>query len=868
MLKKYIRILATLVLFVFCFVAVSVDTYALNDVSATENGAAELFEAITDEPLDIDGDYVSRGQFVKYILSVFNIESVSTENYVFSDVNEANEYKDYIYTALKLGFVSESSLFRVNEAITYPEAVKIAVCALGYTDVCMAKGGYPYGYTVVASQLNLDGGIDEAISQNKFDKSNFARFLANILHAKVSRRVVFGGISSYNTEQTVLEYVYDIKTLDGVVTSAIGASLFGTSANRRENVITVDGKTFYYDNASLDMLARDYRIYYRESEDSDKCFIVYAEPRDNTESVFNDRDFVRQSGLKLIFENEYGKEEKFTLENSYYLIYNGRKVTDKDNLKKYLSELNGTVTLLDNDGDGLTEAVFLFDYSYITVAYIDSENMVVADAHSAENTVDFSDMDYTIYDFSTGSFTDFSSLTEGSVIEIAVSKGKDFATVNICPKVVCGNFTAFSDDELKIDDEYYYLSDYFKKYYKSSAAELKNYEDGVFYIDSRNNIVSYIPNEYGMEYGYLLDAAIESAGLQKTVKFKLLSDDSEIIYPQLAEKITFDGARKKSKEIDFSSYKNQVIRYKMYGDTVVCVDTASDLTTFDEKKGATDDSLTKFPIADSVKYMYRQTPQMLGSLVCLRKAVVFRLNTTGDEDKYQAGSANTIMRNSLNYNTSDHKIAVYDVDEYGMAGAVVVTEDVINLGMESFVVGKVARTFDREGNECTMLGGIENGAYKTYYLPDDVSIDKSSGKAVGFGDVLRVVANSNDKVIYAVVDFEAGEYDFNPEDTSLFNLANPTGVDTLYYSGKVYSINDSVVRLSDTKTDGKYVFNLNTLLTHSVNTTNIVLCDLESKEFQVGNLKQIKPAANFGQDASYVLIASNYGTPKLVVIYR
>lgn len=51
--------------------------------------------------------------------------------------------------------VSPEDLFAPDDYITYQDALKILVCALGYKDMAEARGGYPAGYLTVAKTRGI-----------------------------------------------------------------------------------------------------------------------------------------------------------------------------------------------------------------------------------------------------------------------------------------------------------------------------------------------------------------------------------------------------------------------------------------------------------------------------------------------------------------------------------------------------------------------------------------------------------------------------------------------------------------------------------------------------------------------------------------
>jgi len=75
----------------------------------------------------------------------------------FIDVPASHWASGYVGTAAKLGIVNGigNNLFAPEAPVKYEEAITMIVRALGYEPAAKAKGGYPYGYIIVANEVGL-----------------------------------------------------------------------------------------------------------------------------------------------------------------------------------------------------------------------------------------------------------------------------------------------------------------------------------------------------------------------------------------------------------------------------------------------------------------------------------------------------------------------------------------------------------------------------------------------------------------------------------------------------------------------------------------------------------------------------------------
>jgi hypothetical protein len=100
---------------------------------------------------------VSRAVFVKTLLKAMHESAVESKNEIFTDVPGEHWANAYITRAYDMGIINGigSGLFCPDAALTYSQAVKMVVCALGYEELALMQGGYPSGYIMTATRLGI-----------------------------------------------------------------------------------------------------------------------------------------------------------------------------------------------------------------------------------------------------------------------------------------------------------------------------------------------------------------------------------------------------------------------------------------------------------------------------------------------------------------------------------------------------------------------------------------------------------------------------------------------------------------------------------------------------------------------------------------
>ncbi len=109
--------------------------------------------------------YITRAEFAVVICNMLGIDAGKKElpdEMDFDDVPDKHWAKEYIKAARKAGFISGrgGNKFDPDAVVSYEEAMKMIVAAIGYTPKAEQKGGFPYGYTEVAKELGMMEDLD------------------------------------------------------------------------------------------------------------------------------------------------------------------------------------------------------------------------------------------------------------------------------------------------------------------------------------------------------------------------------------------------------------------------------------------------------------------------------------------------------------------------------------------------------------------------------------------------------------------------------------------------------------------------------------------------------------------------------------
>ncbi len=129
--------------------------------------------------ISTDG-YVTRAEMAKMLVLMLGL-SPSDAVVNFSDVPSEHWAHRFISRAAAFGIVNGmgDGTFSPDENITYQQAIKMIVCALGYGVVAQRNGGYPHGYTITGVNLGITP--DKAVVTKIADKGEIIVMLAKAL---------------------------------------------------------------------------------------------------------------------------------------------------------------------------------------------------------------------------------------------------------------------------------------------------------------------------------------------------------------------------------------------------------------------------------------------------------------------------------------------------------------------------------------------------------------------------------------------------------------------------------------------------------------------------------------------------------------
>ncbi len=134
---------------------------------------------------------VTRAEFSKLMINALGenyrkmAEDAKGHDTIFNDVKAEHWASGYITAAASNGIINGmgDGSFAPDESITYEQAMKMLVCAVGYEHWGVDRGGWPQGYMYWGNQLKIGEGVTDIISSAAVTRGQTAQMIKNVLKA-------------------------------------------------------------------------------------------------------------------------------------------------------------------------------------------------------------------------------------------------------------------------------------------------------------------------------------------------------------------------------------------------------------------------------------------------------------------------------------------------------------------------------------------------------------------------------------------------------------------------------------------------------------------------------------------------------------
>lgn len=813
-LKKVISSVAALTM-----VASSVAAFAVDfpDVESTASYAQAVQEL---SALDVisgydDGTFgpdklVTRAEITKMIVDALaerSLAEASTESTKFADVSADHWAKGYINQGVANGFIAGMSdtEFDPDANVTYVQAQKMLVSAIGYEIYAQAQGGWPTGYKTYAASLDITKGISGITDSTELTRAQVAQMIDNAMDAPLcviaSWKTEWNGSKTPNLEvrdgkegrayETLFTEKHDAYKVYGRVTETSKTGSVDTDKvtfqvekadNFDDEEVKADSpvsEDMYIGDSKADNYLRTYsQALIQKNDDDEFTILSIAAAAANKSVTVASEDFdENKSTDEALYFFPAGTTKgstKYQLDttNGVTIYINGVESSKSiAELRDYLDKNEtASVTLQKETETGSTSTSAKYNTimvsSYVT-AIVDevidktNETSVNFDTYSsgiqAKMTVNKDDDNYT-YSFKLdGKDIEAKDLQQNDVLNISYDttgsfKDSSFYDVIVTRNVVDGvKCTSINDSKGE-----YTIGGTKYKAAEGMDIDVETSTEYSLYLDHFGRIAKADENSVSKNYGVLKNIYKKAGGdymaqiiTKKGTEEEYKVDSDKVNeYATYLKYATFYSDAKKENKIDTTT--------KDWQSKVVAFDEPK-YSTSQPKSVAYPEQVVEYSVSSSSNKItiknggviaptaadaeYKESGNKIGSVKMADSTVILDLSEVDTKDSYSVVSS---LNDGSNYVAYGYDKSKSD-NTYRFVIITEGTSSVFNSETQ-LAIFNGSEVIDKDGDK-TAYNLVVNGEEKQFVLDDDVVITGNAGKTVAEdafdeGDVLVYATNS------------------------------------------------------------------------------------------------------------------------------
>lgn len=640
---------------VFAYTDVEEGTYVSEAVTVLSNlGILDGYE---------DGSFkpeatVTRAEMAKIVCETLGYDNMGTSKTLFDDVDPKHWAGGYISTAYGLGIINGygNGKFGPEDTVTYEQAVKMVVYALGYEPMAADKGGWSTGYTSVAVNIGLTKNMNSSV------RGDIAVLIYNALTTPIMEQTSYGSDARYevldgtgNKEYKTILTKRDIYVVNGIVNE----SSYKDSVNIKFTKDSKDGKFTTKDEPEifevgdtniLDYVHQDVEAYILDEDGEYTVLAVKAAKKTETLTIVSDdiKDIIGNKVTYYIDSLNSSKTKTLTVDENVTIEYNkGAKYRVNTNKEKVIDSLDDfketkdiELVFVENNGDDNYDAVIATEYTSVVVDTVNAYKERIGFSNGKTIIFDFDDVDRTyIFMDDKGNELTLADFEEDDVVAYVANTDDDEAKIDasyikiikLSNSVIYGRVDRIDNFEkiISIDGTDYEVvdDDVWSKVEKAGT-------EGVFYVGITGKIVYFDGSSIVGKYGYIFKTYTD---YNDDVVVKMLTSNGIQKYTvrdALANKIN-------------DSYTNCLVKYKINNKGLISsLDIITDDNKFNETKYNADTEIL------NGKYLDEDTQ-------------VFIIDDIDDDESYVT---------DMTYFVDEGSYTGYMFDEYNEVKVVVITD--------------------------------------------------------------------------------------------------------------------------------------------------------------------------------------------------
>ena len=534
---------------------------------------------------------ITRAEMAKIVCETLGYYGMGSDKTPFDDVEPKHWAAGYINTAASLGIINGygNGKFGPEDTVTYEQAVKMVVCALGYEAMAADRGGWPAGYTSVAANIGLTKGMSSSV------RGDIAVLIYNALTTPVMEQTSYGSDTRYevldgagNKEYKTILTKRDIYIATGIVGDTFNKDeiKFEVTRDSKDGEFEASEKeiTFLMGNSDIaNYTHQEVEVYVAEDDGEYTVLAVKAAKKTETFTLVSD-DVKDINGNKITYYVDSlnsSRTKTLTIDENATIEYNKVALAANETLETKIEGKDDVeIVFIENDGDSDYDVVVMTEYVSAVVETVNASKDKIT-LGSRTVTFDFDDNNKTyIFLDDEGNELTLADFEEDDVVayvsDTANPKDADYLKIiKLSNSVIIGTVDSVQNNEqiVTINDEEYKVIDTAIWNQISTPGT-----EGTFYIGLTGKIVYFDGSAVVGKYGYVIDASTDGWNDDEIVIKMLTSKgiDRYTLRTSLTDKTGFD----------IDDYIGKIVEYKINSQGLVSSLNVLNTTTFNSKYNA------------------------------------------------------------------------------------------------------------------------------------------------------------------------------------------------------------------------------------------------------------------------------------------
>ena len=534
---------------------------------------------------------ITRAEMAKIVCEALGYYGMDSDKTPFDDVEPKHWAAGYINTAAGLGIINGygDGKFGPEDTVTYEQAVKMVVCALGYEAMAADRGGWSAGYTSVAANIGLTKDMSSSV------RGDIAVLIYNALTTPVMEQTSYGSDTRYevldgagNKEYKTILTKRDIYIATGIVGDTFNKDeiKFEVTRDSEDGEFEASEKeiTFLMGNSDIaNYTHQEVEVYVAEDDGEYTVLAVKAAKKTETFTLVSD-DVKDINGNKITYYVDSlnsSRTKTLTIDENATIEYNKVALAANETLETKIEGKDDVeIVFIENDGDSDYDVVVMTEYVSAVVETVNASKDKIT-LGSRTITFDFDDSNKTyIFLDDEGNELTLADFEEDDVVayvsDTANPKDADYLKIiKLSNSVIIGTVDSVQNNEqiVTINDEEYKVIDTAIWNQISTPGT-----EGTFYVGLTGKIVYFDGSAVVGKYGYVIDAGTDGWNDDEIVIKMLTSKgiDRYTLRTSLTDKTGFD----------IDDYIGKIVEYKINSQGLVSSLNILGTTAFDSKYNA------------------------------------------------------------------------------------------------------------------------------------------------------------------------------------------------------------------------------------------------------------------------------------------